>query len=417
MLRGALVALHRWFGLFIAGFLFVAGLTGAIISWDHELDEWLNPDMFHARSGDLAATHTPLQLANQLEADDPHMMVTWLPLDREPGHTLTMFSRATLNPQTGKAYPQEFNQMAVDPVSGEIQAKRFWGAVSLSRENLLPFLYKLHYSLHIPDGFGLELGILLFGIVGIVWAIDAFIALWISFPKLASWRKSFAFRMKQGPYKRNFDLHRSGGVWLWLLLLMLAITSVSMNLNYQVMRPLVSIFSELTPRPFMVRMPRAPDEPIKPVVSREEVLRLAQAEAVQRGWREPAGAIFYSPEFGVYGVGFFEVGHDHGDGGLGNPWLYFDGPDGKFLGAEVPGTGTAGDIFMQAQFPLHSGRILGLPGRILISIMGLVVAILSITGIYIWLKKSRARFRHRLSVRPGNISGQLIAKTNSESFS
>ena len=45
-MRAILVVLHRWFGLFIAGFLIIAGLTGALISWDHELDEWLNPHLF-----------------------------------------------------------------------------------------------------------------------------------------------------------------------------------------------------------------------------------------------------------------------------------------------------------------------------------------------------------------------------------
>ena len=318
-------------------------------------------------------------------------MVTWLPLAFEPGHALGLFVSPGLDEGTGKAYSMEYNQAAIDPASGEVQAKRYWGEISLSRENLLPFLYKLHYSLHIPDGFGLELGVLLFGIVGIVWVLDSLIALWISFPNLSTWRKSFAFRFKQGVYKRNFDLHRSGGVWVWLLLLMLAVTSVSMNLEYQVVRPVVSLFSELTPSPFAVRTPNPVDEPIMPGVSREKVLQLAEAEAQRRGWTAPAGGMFYSPEFGVYGVGFYEADNDHGDGSLGNPWLYFDGPDGKFLGAEIPGTGTAGDIFMQAQFPLHSGRILGLPGRILISLMGLVVAMLSVTGLYIWWKKSCAR--------------------------
>src|SRR5690606_30718664 len=173
-------------------------------------------------------------------------------------------------------------------------------------------------------------------------------------PNLSTWRKSFAFRFKQGVYKRNFDLHRSGGVWVWLLLLLLAVTSVSMNLEYQVVRPVVSLFSELAPSPCAVRTPNTADEPIMPGVSREKVLQLAEAEAQRRGWTAPAGGMFYSPEFGVYGVGFYEADDDHGDGSLGNPWLYFDGPDGKFLGAEIPGTGTAGDIFMQAQFPLHS---------------------------------------------------------------
>ncbi len=65
--------------------------------------------------------------------------------------------------------------------------------------------------------------------------------------------------------------------------------------------------------------------------------------------------------------------------------------DGRFLGDRVPWQGTAADIFVQAQFPLHSGRILGLPGRILISLMGLVVAALSVTGVVIWARKRRAR--------------------------
>ncbi|MGY1488926.1 PepSY-associated TM helix domain-containing protein [Methylobacillus pratensis] len=388
-MRKYLVVIHRWFGLAMAVFLFIAGLTGAVISWDHELDEWLNPALFHAAGEGTA--QSPLALANQLEQERPQLMVTYLPLAIEPGHTLGMSVSATPDAATGKAKPLGYNQVALNPANGEIQGQREWGAVSLTRENLLPFLYKLHYSMHIPDAWGLELGMLFMGIIAIIWVFDNLIALWISFPNVKSWRKSFAFRWKQGGYKLNFDLHRSGGVWVWLLLLMLAVTSVSMNLNFQVMRPLVETFSSLSPSPFASRMPQPEDEPLLPDIRREQVLEIARAEARKRGWTAPAGAVFYSPAFGLYGVGFFEAGNDHGDGGLGNPWLYFDGKDGSIVGESIPGTGSAGDIFMQAQFPLHSGRILGLPGRILISVMGAVVAMLSVTGIIIWLRKRQSR--------------------------
>ena len=53
--------------------------------------------------------------------------------------------------------------------------------------------------------------------------------------------------------------------------------------------------------------------------------------------------------------------------------------------------GAATDLFLQLQFPVHSGRIFGIPGRILISAMGLGVAMLSVTGVMIWLRKRRAR--------------------------
>ena len=393
-MRPLFVLLHRWFGLAVAIFLFISGLTGAFISWDHELDALLNPQLFHARSAennDGVKMLSGLELANRVEASDPAIWVTYVLNEAEPGHTVQMSVEGKINPVTGKPYELGFNQIAVDPVNGEIQGKRQWGEISLSRENLLPFLYKLHYTMHIPNVGGIELGIWLMGIIGMVWVLDCFIALYLSFPNWRSWRKSLAFRWRQGGHKLNFDLHRSGGVWVWLLLLVLAITSVSMNLNSQVVRPLVQLFSPLSADVFATRVPQAPERPVLPVLSREQVMQLAQTEAQQRGWTLPAGGVFYSPAFGVYGVGFFEAGNDHGDGGLGNAWLYFDGSDGHSAGARIPGSGSAGDIFLQAQFPLHSGRILGLSGRIFISIMGLVVAMLSVTGVLIWIKKRRAR--------------------------
>ncbi|MGE8504930.1 MAG: PepSY-associated TM helix domain-containing protein [Pseudomonas sp.] len=388
-MRPILVLLHRWCGLFIALFLFTAGLTGAVISWDHELDEWLNPHLFDAQSAGPA--QDPLQLVDALEARDPRLQVSFMPLALEPGHALGIFVDPRIDPATGKAYKLGFNQLGVDPVTGDIQGQREWGAISLSRENLLPFLYKLHYSLHIPEGFGIELGVLFFGIVAIVWCLDCLVALWLSFPNLRSWRKSFAFRWRQGGYKLNFDLHRSGGVWVWLLLLILAVTSVSMNLERQVVRPLVELFSPLTPNPFASRTPVTLDEQIVPQLDRRQAIAVASAEAQRLGWQAPPGGLFHSAEFGVYGVGFYAPGDDHGSAGLGNPWIYVDSRSGELAGAHVPGTGSAGDIFLQAQFPLHSGRIIGLPGRILVSLLGLVVAGLSLTGLVIWAKKRRSR--------------------------
>jgi uncharacterized iron-regulated membrane protein len=397
-MRQSFVLLHRWFGLFIAVFLFVSGLTGAVISWDHELDEWLNPQFYHASS--TGEPQSALALATQVEAADPRIRVTYAPLAVEPGHALNLSVEPRVDPASGQLYDVDYNEIALDPASGKIQGKRMWGAVSLSRENLLPFLYKLHYSMHIPDGWGMEIGVLFMGIVGIVWAIDSGIALWLSFPNLRAWRKSFAFRWRERGYKLNFDLHRSGGVWIWLLLLTLAITSVSMNLGQQVMRPLVSTFSSLTPSPFDTRAPAPLEKPIEPSISRERSVELGIAAGRMRGWQAPAGAVFYSSMYGVYGVGFFAPGQDHGDGGLGNPWLYFDAHSGQAAGAEVPGTGSAGDIFMQAQFPLHSGRIIGVPGRILVSLMGLLVAMLSLTGVLIWAKKRAARVRSSAVRKP-----------------
>ena len=390
-MRTLLGILHRWLGLATALFLFVAGATGAVISWDHEIDAWLNPELYEARTQNDAAPLPSLELAARVEAADPRVQVTYLPLDVEPHHALQVSVEPRIDPATGQPYEPGYNQVALDPITGEIQGKRMWGDVSLARENLLPFLYKLHYSLHIPEAGGVDIGSLFMGIVAIVWVLDGLIALWLSFPNLRSWRKSFAFRWKKGGHARVFDLHRSGGVWIWLLLLIVSITAVSMNLRTQVVVPIVATFSTLTPNPFDIRTPAPIDKPIEPVLTRAQAIDLARAESVRRGWTAPAGAVFYAPAYGVYGIGFFTAGNDHGDGGLGNPWLYFDGRSGEPAGDEVPGTGSAGDIFLQAQFPLHSGRILGITGRVMMTLLGIAIAALSVTGIVIWLRKKRAR--------------------------
>jgi uncharacterized iron-regulated membrane protein len=283
------------------------------------------------------------------------------------------------------------NSLSIPP--REIQARREGGAVSLARIDLLPFIYKLHYTLHLPFIGGFDLGTWLLGVAGIVWFFDSAIALVLSFPSVKAWRKSFAFRVQRGGYALTFDLHRSGGVWIWGLLLMMALTSISMNLGEPVMRPIVSTLSKLAPtmltNPELARSAEAGAVPL----TREQVLVKAVVDGKAHGIAEAPGALFYAAPLHGYAVGFFAPGHDHGDVGLGNAWLYYNANTGKLAGSNIPGRGSAGDIFMQAQFPLHSGRIIGLPGRILISVVGVAVAVLSATGLMIWLRKRSARRR------------------------
>jgi uncharacterized iron-regulated membrane protein len=390
-MRPVLVRLHRWFGIATALFLFVAGLTGAVIAWDHELDGWLNPTFFHARTDGPALSS--LELARRVEAADPRLRVTYLPLAVEPGHTLQVMVWPRIDPRTRLPYKLDFNQLAVDPASGEVQGRREWGAISLARLNLIPFLYKLHYTLHLPFTDGIDIGTWLMGMVGIVWIFDSVIALVLSFPSARAWRKSFAFRIARGGYPFTFDLHRSGGVWIWGLLLMMAVTSVSMNLGNQVVRPIVSLLSPLTPTPFSNPALAGTPQPGKPDLTREQVLEAAGRIAAEKHLSAPPGAIFYASSLHTYGVGFFAAGKDHGDGPFGNAWIYLNAQTGQPTGATIPGKGSAGDLFMQAQFPLHSGRIAGLGGRIAVSALGLAVAVLSATGLMIWLKKLEARRR------------------------
>ncbi|MCW5607587.1 MAG: PepSY domain-containing protein [Nitrosomonas sp.] len=417
---------HRWIGLVTAVFLFLTGITGAVISWDHELDELLNPHLVETHSS--GPIQSPLLLAQQVEERYPEIAVQFIPLMVETGKSLELGVDARVDPVTNRLFEPGFNQIFIDPVSGDELGKREWGAVwPISKETFVSFLYKLHFSLHLPEMWGIDRwGIWLLGIIAILWTFDCFVGAYLTLParkrsqhKAADWRSNDAsdteetsssaknfwqrwkpawkIRTNASTYKLNFDLHRAISLWTWGILFIVAFTAFSMNLYREVFFPIMNNFSQLTPTPFESREPRSKHEPITPVLTFAETVAIAEEDAKEKGWQEPAGAIFYSQEFGIYGVQFHYPEADHGTGGAGHKSLFYDGMNGQYLGEVLPWKGTAADIFLQAQFPLHSGRILGLPGRILISLMGLVVAMLSVTGVYIWWKKRAAR--NKLSAR------------------
>lgn len=422
-MRALFVFLHRWAGLCIAGFLVLSGLTGAVISWDHELDEWLNSDLTHARA---AGPALPIfDIVQAVEARHPTVQVSFTPLYTEPGHSLALSVEPRVDPGTGALHEVDFNQVFIDPASGEELGRREWGAVwPITRQNLVSFLYVLHYSLHMPTFLGSDRwGIWLMGIVALIWTLDCFSGFYLTLPPprrarvdsvgalrrgafaslgetaiparrnawLSRWLPAWKIRWRGGSYKLNFDLHRAVSLWTWGLLLVVAFTAFSLNLYREVFFPAMSLVSDVTPTVFDLRQPRALTDPVTPELDFATALQRAEAVARAKGWEEPAASLFYARDFGVYGVEFHRPDADHGAGGAGHRTVHIDGLDGSELGALEPWTGTAADLFVQAQFPIHSGRILGIPGRILISVMGVVIAMLSVTGVVIWWRKYSAK--------------------------
>ena len=407
-MRAVFVLIHRFVGLTIAAFLFVSGLTGAVISWDHELDELINPHLVEAPG--RGAFLDPLVLADRVAVEDPHSFVTYVPLHPEEGHSLAFGTEPKFDTRTDALYETGYNQIFIDPVTGETRGKREWGSAwPISTETFVSFLYVLHYSLHVPEMWGIDRwGEWLMGSVALLWTLDCFVGFYLTLPirKRASarsgtwwsrWKPAWNIKARGSSYRINFDLHRAFSLWTWVLLFVLAISAVSLNLYAEVARPIVAALSSFTPTPYDTRPIRSHGDLLEPKVTYAQVLANGRDEAQRRGFNLPAGDIFYSPDFGVFGVRFFNPGGDH-DAGLGPDILYFDSEDGRLIGDWIPWRGTAGDLFLQMQFPVHSGRILGIPGRIIISAMGLGVAMLSVTGVVIWHRKRRARLAVRRPV-------------------
>lgn len=392
-LRPWLVRLHRWVGLAIAPFLVVAALTGSAIAFREELDAWLNPDLFTT-----TATGTPLPpsaIVASVEAADPRVRVFRVPLPHAPGEAIVVGVQPRIDPATRRPFALDHDQVFVDPVTGGVLGRRLFGAARLDRAHLMPFLYQLHFTLMAPARWG----IWLLGGVAILWFLDAFVAILLTLPRarplLVHWRTAWRIKRDASPYRRNLDLHRAGGLWLWGVLLIIAFSGAAINLNAEVARPMVSAFSTLTPSAREQGAPRLRRPPAEPKLGFDEAFAAARRVVAERGWAmEPLDATYIRP-YGVYFVSVAVPGPGHDDG-IGHPHLFFDDQDGTLLRTEVPGEGSAGDVFLVLQNPLHTGRIAGLAGRIVVCVAGLVTAMLTVTGVVLWAMKRRARGARRV---------------------
>jgi uncharacterized iron-regulated membrane protein len=283
--------------------------------------------------------------------------------------------------------------------------------------------------LHIPEFKDIHWGVLLLGVIALMWTIDCFIGFYLTLPRRRQtrksnslhskrkrsywqrWRPAWQIRHKAGSYKLNFDLHRAFGLWTWVLLFVIAFTGFSLNLYREVFFPLMTLVSDVSPTPIDSRTPAPHHQPIEASFGFEKAISLGKEQAQERNWQAPVGSLWYAREFGIYRLEFFSAEEGHGAGGVGHNAVYIDAKTGEYLGDWQPWQGSAADLFVQAQFPLHSGRILGLPGRILISIMGVVVAMLSVTGIIIWWLKRRARViarKPQSQYLPSELSANIV---------
>lgn len=378
-MRGALVRLHRYVGLALAGVLVIAGLTGSVLAFQAELDAWLNPQLFEARHPALPIL-SPSQIAARVIAADPRARVTVVMMPIAADASASVFVAAR-----GGQGPLEYSQVFVDPGTGEVQGRRLYGALRWDREHLIPFLYILHMSLQVPGVWGMWL----MGGIGIAWMVDCVVGFALTLPRArpfwAKWRPIWGVKPSAGSYRLNLDLHRAAGLWFWGVLFMLALTGMSIDLNREVFRPVLTALLPTTPSLLLDLPLPAPVPPI--TLDFDTALARAQTEAGRRGWDKPVNFIHAIDRAGLYRVRF---GRAH-EAGFGLSTIYVAGDDGRILSVEEAGAGEAGDVVATLMFPLHTGQVAGLPGRVLICLTGLVVAMLSVTGVAVWWKKRLGR--------------------------
>ncbi|HMK89464.1 MAG TPA: PepSY-associated TM helix domain-containing protein, partial [Methylocystis sp.] len=284
-----------------------------------------------------------------------------------------------------------------DPWTGEELGRRRPGDLSEGLVNLMPFIWGLHITLELGGW-----GVWILGIVALVWTIDCFVGFYLTLPVSSSafwrrWKPAWLVKWKAGAYRFNFDLHRAGGLWLWPMLLIFAWSSVMLNL-YQVYdwaTGAVFDYMPLSGHPERMR-PHPPRLDFRAAVATGE--RLMAEQAAKHGFKVERPIEFY--RMGDVYTYLVKSSRDIRDK-LGLTTLTFDAVTGELISLDFPTGQHSGNTVTNWLRALHMADVFGLPYRIFVCALGLVITMLSITGAYIWWKKRKAR-RH-LQSRPSAV--------------
>ena len=366
-----MLRLHRWSGLAIALVVLCVGFTGALTTYQQEIDTWLNPDLLRVEPV-AGVTQSLDHLVAAAVAVRPGLEVAGVRLPQSPGDSVEV----SVSPRSARVFAGWY--VYVDPHDARVLGSRPFDPDPWSRRGIVASLYEFHYSLAAS-----RTGVWIVTIVAGLWIVTSLLGVWLAWPgSMHSWRRGIRVRFSGSAARINRDLHRSTGLLAAAFLVTVLATGIPLNCAPQT-AALVQRFSPLTSEPAL---------PARPVTKANAVIGWQRVvEAVRRAQPGSAPfAIYRDAARGLYVVRMREPDAIHRRG---QTRVYVDASDATVLAVWNPRRGSAGDRFMSWQNPLHSGHAFGSAGRAIVFVCGMAAVLFVVTGVPLWYARRRARTR------------------------
>jgi uncharacterized iron-regulated membrane protein len=374
---------HLWTGLVFGSILALQGLTGSVLSWRHELDQWLNPGLLHVAApaglhdGDpmrVAPTTAQAALA-RLAADPRYGRPNMLMFPERAGDVFIAWYRPAPAPTWNQGVTR---QVMLDPATLAVLGERNWGEAGLSRPLLMPTLFHLHRYLMAGEG-----GKVLVAIEGVALLLAALTGLVVWWPKLAAAAIRHALTVRFGGSwpRLSFQLHRAAGFFVAPLFLLSGFSGVHFNMPDWT-APAVRAIGPVAAAGKVANR----SEPSAARIAPQAALESAQAAfPLGRVSRLTLPAGTKQP----YEIRMRQDGELRlGDGAT---RVSVDAGDGKVLRVIDPLPAKGGDAVTGALYPLHTGEAFGIGGRAFISLYGLMPLTFFVTGLVVWVRFRRGR--------------------------
>jgi uncharacterized iron-regulated membrane protein len=371
--RQLLRKVHLWLGLVVGLPFVLLSFSGSLLVFYIELDAKLNlsPDLSDALPLDWNSPVWEVALATVRDAL-PGALGQW------------SFEASGITQQIPVRYyaPADAAGHMIDPtmiwLSSDGTAmvrKEQWG------EYLMTFLYDFHR--HYLAG---ETGHQLVGWSGLGMLVLLCSGLVLWWPR-GSWRKALAFKRNAASVRRVRDLHKLSGLWSLVLLLILVTTGALLALPAErstflswLVTPVIEVPS---PRSTVIDRPQLPLSQVLATVHR-------RMPDTRLAWIDVPGP----------GTGTFRIRLQvAGDPNYRFPYsfVYVDQYSGEILAIHDTRALSMSNTIINWLRPLHEGSVGGLPTRLLAVVLGVVPAVLFVTGILYWRRRTDARLTARSS--------------------
>lgn len=359
-LRNLIFSLHRYLGLFVGLILIVVGLTGSLLVFQHEIDQWAIEQQFGRviPQQERVSLGVGINNVKKAYADRPEFKITGV-------NTVPK----------NKSY---IVQLAASGEKGmQVFVNRYTGKILGSRQaesDIIGIIFKLHYQLLAGEKGQIVVGIaalflLVLSITGIL--------LWSGWRKLIS---GFTIKWNAHPKRTSYDIHKVAGIVTAVFLGLIAFTGFCWNF-YDFAEPAI----------YAVTLSPKPPEPVSVPIAGKSTLGIG--EILKKAETALPGAATTYISFPGDPKGTFTVYKKQPQefNEFGNSAVYLDGYSGKVLYVKNGLKPSLGDRILNSFTPLHYGTFGGLPTRILYIFVGLAPLILSVTGFVMWWYRRRTK--------------------------
>lgn len=365
-LRRFWLDVHLWIGVGLLIALVPLSVTGSILVWHDPLDRALHADRY-AVSGPVVAQSVEAYARAAQEAFGDRAKLTQLRLPQTPGDPVVAVGRIAGEPGPG-GRPRSLNAW-IDPPTG-----RVLDTAEVAREFTM-LMHRVHGSLLIP-----EVGRKVVGWLGWAMVVSSVTGLWLWWPRHGGFLKGLRWRRGASTL---FNLHHMVGFWICIPLAVLSLTGVYISFP-QTSR---AVFG-LPAQPPRAAGPGRFAPPIEAKLTLTQAVAAAQASApdarvvevnVPTKGKTPAWRVGLKAE-GAERPKTVEVLDATGA---------VKAASGR---SERGGAGGGKDEISPLMRKIHDGNDMGIVWQAIIFTGGIAPALLSATGVIMWLRR-RARRR------------------------